>query len=576
MDDFSIADGYTIANRNEPVPVLTITDDAASTSDLDQSEEEATEQRLQRGLTGPTDGDKTQDGGGGHGARSQGRQSLQDRLFNKLLQQLLPAEEPDSDGETVTNGGSSNFVKRPAFSIPLMTNNFRRFNARIGIVFVFQNRLERLFTWRTSSHTLSFLSVYTFVCLNPHLLAVIPLATMLLFVMVPAFLTRHPPPPNSASSSSTPQDYSYHGPALAPPRTIKPASETSKDFFRNMRDLQNSMADFAVLHDALIKLIAPPTNFSNEILSSALYFYLAIATAMLFIAAGLLPWKWIILTSGYSVVLAGHPTVQEWLHRARKQFNAQVAKPPSTGKQSFFGVPIPQSLSAIPHFLYSLSAITLDSAPEVREVEIFELQHRPLIPPGSSSNDEWTTRVFTPLPYDPLSPARISGDRPRGARFFEDVQPPEGWSWHSKKWELDLEAREWVSERLITGVEFDVSASGIGGEEFGGWVWDLPPLPKHDFNVDDDMWLAYGGGSDDINGGGGRTKEAQKKMGKKQKEKERKAREERRQKDWEEARFQGRTGEWRRRRWVRLVKRIGVDSSERTGTSKESTKAKGK
>ena len=115
-------------------------------------------------------------------------------------------------------------------------------------MFVFQNRLIRLFTWRTPSHTLSFLATYTFVCLDPYLLIVVPLAVALLFIMVPAFTfaspaSHHRRPPDFLST--TPYYHqNYAGPALAPARTIKPASETSKDFFRNMRDLQNCMADF--------------------------------------------------------------------------------------------------------------------------------------------------------------------------------------------------------------------------------------------------------------------------------------------------------------------------------------------
>src|SRR5271170_5303454 len=82
---------------------------------------------------------------------------------------------------------------------------------RIGIVFVFQNRLIRLFTWRKPAHTISFLSVYAFVCLDPYLLVVLPLAVLLLFIMIPAFIARHPPPPPSASTSSTTPYYSYQG-----------------------------------------------------------------------------------------------------------------------------------------------------------------------------------------------------------------------------------------------------------------------------------------------------------------------------------------------------------------------------
>ena len=436
---------------------------------------------------------------------------------------------------------------------------------RIGIVFVFQNSLIRLFTWRVPTHTLSFLSVYTFVCLDPYLLVMLPLATVLLFIMVPAFLTRHPPPPLAASTSSTTSYYSYSGPPLAPPRTIKPASETSKDFFRNMRDLQNTMSDFATMHDTTISLVAPPTNFSDEMLSSALFLYLTVITAVLSIAAPIVPWRFILLLAGYAAIVSGHPTIQTWLsgmqRRAKEKSEAagQEHKRSSTGNLNTLQleipilnitISIPTSPLAWKSALSSFSAITLDTAPETREVEIFELQHRPHSLAYSAG--EWHPHLFTPTPYDPLSPARISGDRPHGTRFFEDVQAPRGWTWAGKKWELDLEAREWVAERLVTGVEFaDVEGSSAamdtdGGEieQYGGWVWDLPPKGGSG-GSNEEMWLAYGVTYD------AGSKKTRKNDYKKEVQAGR---------DWEEGSWAGdKTGEWRRRRWVRLVKRIGVN-----------------
>ena len=133
------------------------------------------------------------------------------------------------------------------------------------------------------------------------------------------------------------------------------------------------------------------------------------------------------------------------------------------------------------------------------------------------------------------------------------MQPPGAWAWEGPKWELDLEPREWVTERLVTGVEFDLSGveneddvatmSKIG-TEFGGWVWDLPPAVKSPGTEEDERWLAYG---DDVGDVGRR-------LNKKQKAKH----EAKLSKDWEEGRWAGKTGEWRRRRWVRVVKRVGV------------------
>ncbi|KIW14015.1 hypothetical protein PV08_06796 [Exophiala spinifera] len=510
------------------------------------------------------------------GPTASSKPSLQDRLFSKVLQQVIPAADVDDDElETATQVDyrSPKYVARPAFSLPLMTNNFRRFNARIGIVFVFQNRVIRLFTWRTPTHTLSFLAAYTFVCLDPYLLVVLPVAVALLFIMIPAFTSRHPPPPQQSTSGTTPYSYqqAYTGPALAPARTIKPASETSKDFFRNMRDLQNSMADFSNLHDALVQSIAPATNFSNEVFSSQVFLYLTILTTASLITAHLLPWRFIALVLGWTITISSHPTAQSYLLQLQKQAEVQTQQalndPALRHTRYIHGVRLPATPAAIHSTLTAFSEITLSTTPETREVEIFELQHRPLQSAASDKAEEWQPHLFTPSPYDPLSPSRIAGDRPRGTRFFEDVAPPDGWEWASKKWELDLEAGEWVNDRLVVGVEYDVLQHDNNGAnaistvrresvnaDFGGWVWDLPPAPGSGASREDDLWLAYG----DYNVPSlNREEEGKKKKSDKDKKSKKLT------KDWEEATVYdntGRTGEWRRRRWVRLVKRQRVDT----------------
>jgi hypothetical protein len=48
---------------------------------------------------------------------------------DRLLQQVIPTEGAE-DVEDEQDRISSKYLNRPGFSIPLMTNNFRRFNAR--------------------------------------------------------------------------------------------------------------------------------------------------------------------------------------------------------------------------------------------------------------------------------------------------------------------------------------------------------------------------------------------------------------------------------------------------------------
>ena len=353
------------------------------------------------------------------------------------------------------------------------------------------------------------------------MLAVVPLACILLFLMIPSFVARHPPPPNNLLDQTQTQSsyYSYHGPALAPPPTIRPASETSKDFFRNLRDLQNSMADFATLHDTLVNLIAPPTNFSNEPLSSTIFLTMFVSTILLFIMAHLLPWRFLSLVVGYGAIICGHPALQESIFQASQKHIA----PRRSGAENFLNKLIK-------------SDVIVDEAPETREVEMFELQHRPL----TSTSQEWEPWLFSPTPFDPLSPARISGEsRPKGTRFFEDVKPPKGWEWADKKWVLDLLSREWVEERMVTGVEIETE-----GER---WVYDM-------------RYRGYPEDEDDVFG---KRDSLKAKASKQAKANIRSG--------WEESSLDpgesNRTGEWRRRRWVRLVKRIvigGGSNVERT------------
>ena len=353
-------------------------------------------------------------------------------------------------------------------------------------MFVFENRLIRLLTWKTPSHTLSLLAVVTFICLDPHLLALVPFILTLVFIMVPAFLIRHPPP---ASATSHALSYSISGPPLAPPRSIKPASDTSKDFFRNMRDLQNSMDDFSVIHDLVLNAITPLTNFSNEPLSSFLFSSLFTGSCILFISSHRIPWRFLALFSSWIVIALGHPRTQQHLQTNRKKHIFPYEQSAQNWLNSWIS-----------------KDIVLDAPAETREVEIFELQRR-----TGGHNSEWEPWIFSPTPYDPLSPQRLSGDRAKGTRFFEDVEAPNGWEWADKKWILDLNSKEWVEDRMIQSVKIEMESER--------WVIDLSSERLESASE-----------------GAASMKEEAKQ-------------------DWEIGSQLKPITEWRRRRWIRMVKR---------------------
>ncbi|KAF2272533.1 Pex24p-domain-containing protein [Westerdykella ornata] len=501
-----------LANRDEPIPVVTVSSEVGQSAPATPRKHYASEHHLSPNKL------KSKLGSLGDIAGLESPSRVSDKLFTMLLSQVLPPEDYSLDGQpspSIKDGRSRTYVERPAFSLPVMSSNFRRFNARIGVAFIFQNQLIRLFTWAVPTQTLSFLAVYTFICLDPPLALILPLAGILFFIMVPAFLTRHPPAPTSLPTDL----YPLSGPPLAAAQTIRPTPELSKDFFRNMRDLQNCMEDFSRAHDAVIAFATPLTNFSNEALSSTIYMILLVTSCTLFISAHLLPWRYIFLLLGYVVTLIGHPTIQDLL-----------SSPPASDYLSDMQYRVRASLLTLSKSDIQLASTSSDPGFETREVEIFELQHRPL----HDIHGVYEPYLFSPSPYAPLSPARVAGDRPRGAPFFEDVLPPRGWRWRDKKWTLDLMSKEWVEERCVTGVEVEVE-----GER---WVTDL--------------FYEEGGEGGDQRWSGGKGTETGRRdpAGKEGQERQREVL----VSPWERPNREARKGEWRRRRWVRMVERMPV------------------
>lgn len=493
----------SIANRDDAIPIIKIPSRDQALEPTDESEPEVEQLRkagsrrdkLKDGVGKIKDTLETQTGGF--------KQNLGDRLIGSMLAYVVPSgvlddDDDESGDKTVVKNRkdrrSRQYVDRPNFNLGLMTANFRRFNARIGIVFFLQNRLIHLFTWRHPPATLAFLAVYSLLALNPHLLPLVPLVGMLFYIMIPSFVSRHP-----VSKNDPRLEPSFKGPAVAPASRVKPAPDLSKDFMRNMRDLQNCMEDFSRIHDAANEYVTPYTNFSDEKVSSAVFFCFFTLSCAAFVGSRLVPWRFIALIVGWLGTAMGHPDAQTVILSSWNLSRVRI------------------HLDSVSSILKSWieADIILDEPPERRQVEVFELQKH------HAYSGTWEAWLFSPTPYDPLSPLRIAGARPKGTQFFEDVQPPSGWGWKEKKWMLDLGSRAWVEERMVTGVEVETE-----GER---WVYDLAeeevekvvatspkkgkgkanPLPKSGWESSD----ALG-------------------------EKER--------------------GEWRRRRWVRVVERRAV------------------
>ncbi|KAI5293887.1 hypothetical protein KEM52_005053 [Ascosphaera acerosa] len=347
--------------------------------------------------------------------------TVRQRLVNSLLEQIIDpgltsaasqssGKDDDASAAPVSGSGGGGPLGN-GLSLPLMADNFRRFNGRIGVVFNFQHQVELLLAWHNPTETLALLATYTLVCLHPALLASLPLAVFVLFIMVPGYVARHPPPPVAATSSTTAY-YAYDGPALAPGLAAadvgKPAAELSRDFLDNMAHLQKSMGDFADAYDAVVAALLPAADFSNERLSSAIFLAAAALLLALLCTAHLVPRNLVVLVAGDAAVLAGNERVRWHARRALETVRSVIGsgaeeRQGTDGDESGRSSPV---ASRALDTLKSMMEVTLTpTSPEITLALLRPHESRAVL-------DEVVLAGAAAAPPDPLTPLVL----PRASR----------------------------------------------------------------------------------------------------------------------------------------------------------------
>ena len=119
MDEYT-ADAF--ANRDEPIPLISVTADdlVGSSSEADTPGKRA---RLKKTLSGSRLRDKARPHAAAQVEKldsSPGSASIQDRLFAKLLERVIPSEDIEDGNPAVPDPQSSKYIARPAFSLPVM------------------------------------------------------------------------------------------------------------------------------------------------------------------------------------------------------------------------------------------------------------------------------------------------------------------------------------------------------------------------------------------------------------------------------------------------------------------------
>lgn len=366
--------------------------------------------------------------------------SIYGNMTEKLLEKAFTAALPSVVGSSVLGQRLRRQKNRPPLSIQLTSRNFRKMTARTGIMFEIYYQTIEILNWEKPSLALSILLSYSFLCLNPRLIPVIPILLVAFGIMVPAYESRHPPELTELESNPV----IATGPPLREAEIPKPVPEISREFYLNVVDTQNCMLDYVIVYDAISELLSTTMYFMGcESRSSMIYLLLLFSAVAIYFSTPLfirfIPWKLIFLISGWVMFGWRYPTVHDSLFASTVYDSSRRWAKGSIDK--FDKVSSRQFETVEPH--------------EQREVEVFEVQHH------DAENGHWEQSVYCSDPYCMLDKG---GNLIAKASSLVDVLSPAEWCFADDAWKLDLTPETWTANRCLQKVaDIDVDAK---------WVYD--------------------------------------------------------------------------------------------------------
>lgn len=431
------------------------------------------------------------------------RHHFLDRIIGKILERALPPG----------NGTARQLQDQKLRNVPLLllstlSLNIKSLSTRMSVLFQLQYTVVRLVTWNRPSATLGVLVLYTAACVYPFLLLAYPMLYLLLAVMLPAYAYRHPIPrpeilptrkrgqtlveflsistdhsiaedligesafmdstgwqERPQADLATPEDSEELSPQTTV--TLEPGEDTglagesgllleSKtanlarlqvELFVNLRDFQNLTTDLVRVYDAAEDFVYGLAGFKDERALTLMFLSVLMCIGAVVAFGRFIPWRLLFIVQGWAVVGACHPHLAKHIKRFHQVYI----------------VPRNERINRAMKDMVAKSeryAVLLDEGPEVREVEVFELEQRGVTP------RQWLAYCFLPTPFELSSSPRQAHRRPDGAVHLHEVLPPRGWKFdlgEDNDWRLDYNATRYVKERGMGDVRVD---------EQNEWVYD--------------------------------------------------------------------------------------------------------
>lgn len=407
--------------------------------------------------------------------------------------------------------------KKPPLSIRILTHNFKVLSGKMSMFFRLQYGVIHVFTWKKPTRTLSFLVLYTAICLWPHLVLALPLLFLLFQVILPAYNHRHPMRTpelikvkrrgqllldffNQSLDSSIVMDmisdeYLEHAelhpvslwsldstymqlPLAALAISTDPIDVNEKikkkdktkfvksqvSLLINMRDLQNLTTDLLKSLDTGEQLWYETLAFKDERLTTFIFYGVAVASSVVLFLGQFIPWRLIFIQGGWALLALCHPNSKLFLLDLKKLKQlSQIKEEQRRASVPEVVVDEPENEKE-PKKPFDRHDIIIDDAPEVRVVEVYEIQRKSL------SRNEWSFHCYSSRLFDIKDHARLSGKPPTGVNHLLKVIPPPEWKFDigfENNWGIDTDPLTFLRHRLV-----DLNRFVVEENDPEGWIYD--------------------------------------------------------------------------------------------------------
>ncbi|ODV63459.1 Pex28p [Ascoidea rubescens DSM 1968] len=431
-----------------------------------------------------------------------------DKFFDKLLIHAIPNDMPNKD-KLQSRINDPLRKNTPELSIKLLFKNIKKLMDRAGSIFEFQYLIIQIFTWNDPIITLNSLIIYTYCCLYPYLILMLPLLYLLLVIMLPSYSYRHPLLsirsliPFKRKDSQTFIEYLLNSTILTNKRISNKfnindnANDTNidntnannnittnnglisndnlnsnvninenlfenenydkkvkldtrflrynMDLFVNIRDFQNLLTYVLELFDQLEMFIYGTAGFKNEKDSTAFFYTVLLLIILIFIIGPYIPWALVFIFFGWVVFTVTNPLVLKYISQYNTLINNEKEK-------------IDQVIVK-----HKRTDIILDEKPYFNLIEIFEIEKQGII------FNSWISEAFSTIVFDPGCSERKKKNPPDGVKHLDNVLPPISWKFYLKKntssskpyefedqeeyeWKIDYNSKNWLKERSIPNI----------------------------------------------------------------------------------------------------------------------------